>query len=74
MAKAKKTEQITAYLSEDTWKKLTLLEPIWPYPSRAAFFDDAIRKALNGLLDSDKGLQKRILRALEEHINALEKI
>ena len=74
MAKAKKTEQITVYLSEDTATLLNLMEPIWPYSSRAAFGEDAFRKTLIGLLDLDAGLKKRVMRALQDHINALEKI
>jgi hypothetical protein len=74
MAPKKRVEQVTAYLSEDNWKMMNLMEPIWPYASRSDFFNDAICSKLTALLNSDKGLQKRVMRALEDHITALEKI
>ena len=74
MAKAKKTNQFTMYLSDETAAMLEAGEEVWSYHSRPEFFEDAIKNQLVLEFIKIKAIQKRIGRALDEHVNALRKL
>jgi hypothetical protein len=66
--------QATLYLPEELADMVDAAEGMWRFRSKAEFFEIAIRNQLAMELMTGKAMQKRIAKALNAHLRAIEEI